>query len=126
MLDLTLFRKPTFAGASVVAFALSVSMFAMFLYITLYLQNILGFSPLEAGVRFLPLSLISFFVAAAAGPLSERWPKRVFFVLGLSLVGFALLWVGQAFRGGVTPHYPLTPLLGGFLLARVGVGPFHP
>ena len=94
MLDLTLFRKPTFTGASIVALSLSASMFAMFLYITLYLQNILGFSPLEAGLRFLPLSLISFFVAAAAGPLSERFPKRIFFVAGLVLVGFALLWMG--------------------------------
>jgi EmrB/QacA subfamily drug resistance transporter len=126
MLDLTLFRKPTFAGASVVAFALSVSMFAMFLYITLYLQNILGFSPLEAGVRFLPLSLISFFVAAAAGPLSERWPKRLFFVLGLSLVGFALLWMGQAFRGGLTVSDDWTALLGGFIVAGVGIGMINP
>jgi predicted MFS family arabinose efflux permease len=109
-----------------VAFALSVSMFAMFLYITLYLQNILGFSPLEAGVRFLPLSLISFFVAAAAGPLSERWPKRVFFVLGLSLVGFALLWMGQAFRGGLTVNDDWTALLGGFIVAGVGIGMINP
>ena len=50
MLDLTLFRKPTFAGVSIVAFALSASMFAMFLYLTLYMQNVgLTFSPLQAG-----------------------------------------------------------------------------
>ena len=49
MLDLTLFRKPAFAGASIAAFALSASMFAMFLYLTLYLQNVLGYSPLDAG-----------------------------------------------------------------------------
>ena len=55
MFDLTLFRKPTFGGASVAAFALSASMFAMFLYLTLYLQTILGLSPLQAGLRFLPL-----------------------------------------------------------------------
>jgi len=52
MLDLRLFRKPTFAGASVAAFALSASMFAMFLYLTLYIQNVLGYSPFEAGLRF--------------------------------------------------------------------------
>jgi predicted MFS family arabinose efflux permease len=126
MLDLTLFRKPTFAGASVVAFALSASMFAMFLYITLYMQNILGYSPLDAGLRFLPLSLISFFVAAAAGPLSERFPKRVFFVVGLALVGFALLWMGQAFRGGLTPSDGWTALLGGFIVAGIGIGMINP
>jgi EmrB/QacA subfamily drug resistance transporter len=126
MLDLTLFRKPTFAGASVVAFALSASMFAMFLYITLYMQNILGFSPLDAGLRFLPLSLISFFVAAAAGPLSERFPKRVFFVVGLVLVGFALLWMGQAFRGGLTVSDGWTAMLGGFIVAGIGIGMINP
>jgi EmrB/QacA subfamily drug resistance transporter len=126
MLDLALFRKPTFTGASIVAFALSASMFAMFLYITLYLQNILGFSPLDAGLRFLPLSLISFFVAAAAGPLSERFPKRIFFVLGLVLVGFALLWMGQAFRGGLTVDDGWTAMLGGFIVAGIGIGMINP
>jgi predicted MFS family arabinose efflux permease len=126
MLDLALFRKPTFTGASIVAFALSASMFAMFLYITLYMQNILGFSPLDAGLRFLPLSLISFFVAAAAGPLSERFPKRIFFVLGLSLVGFALLWMGQAFRGGLTIDDGWTAMLGGFIVAGIGIGMINP
>src|SRR6476661_1410612 len=126
VLDLTLFRKPTFTGAAIVAFTLSASMFAMFLYITLYLQNILGFSPLDAGLRFLPLSLISFFVAAAAGPLSERFSKRIFFVLGLALVGFALLWMGQAFRGGLTVNDGWTALLGGFIVAGIGIGMINP
>jgi EmrB/QacA subfamily drug resistance transporter len=126
VLDLTLFRKPTFTGAAIVAFALSASMFAMFLYLTLYLQNILGFSPLDAGLRFLPLSLISFFVAAAAGPLSERYPKRIFFVGGLVLVGFALLWMGQAFTGGLTVNNDWTALLGGFIVAGIGIALINP
>ena len=54
MLDLCLFRVPAFAGAPIAAFALSASAFAIFLYLTLYMQNILGFSPLETGIRFLP------------------------------------------------------------------------
>ena len=57
MLDVRLFRIPAFTGAQIAAFALSASMFAMFLYLTLYLQNILGYSPLQAGLRFLPISL---------------------------------------------------------------------
>ncbi len=55
MFDVSLFRKPTFSGASIVAFALSASMFAMFLYLVLYLQTILGLSPLQTGLRFLPV-----------------------------------------------------------------------
>ena len=56
MLDLSLFRKPAFAGVSVVALTLSASMFAMFLYLTLYIQDVLGYGPLAAGARFLPLT----------------------------------------------------------------------
>src|SRR4051794_19069805 len=53
MFDLQLFRKPTFSGASIVAFTLSASMFALFLYITLYMQNVLGYSAFDTGLRFL-------------------------------------------------------------------------
>ena len=49
------------------AFAVSASMFALFLYLTLYLQNYLGYSPLQAGLRYLPITLATFFVAPAAG-----------------------------------------------------------
>ena len=71
MLDLNLFRKPAFNGVSAVAFCLSAGMFAMFLYLTIYMQGVLGFSPLEAGVRFLPLTLLGFIVAPISGTLSE-------------------------------------------------------
>ena len=49
MLDLSLFRKPAFNGVSAVAFGLSAGMFAMFLYLTIYMQGVLDFSPLETG-----------------------------------------------------------------------------
>src|SRR4051794_15890990 len=76
MFDLTLLRKPAFAGASIAAFALSASLFSMFLYMTLYIQNALGYSPLQAGLRFLPTTLLSFFVAPIAGQLSAPPPGR--------------------------------------------------
>ena len=78
MLDLSLFRKPAFTGAQIVAFSLHASMFAMFLYLTLYLQNILSYSPFEAGLRFLPISLLAFIAAPIAGKLAERLPVRAF------------------------------------------------
>jgi EmrB/QacA subfamily drug resistance transporter len=121
MLDLSLFRKPTFAGASVVAFALSASMFAMFLYITLYIQNILGFSPLEAGLRFLPITLVSFFVAPVAGRLAAQWPVRIFLSTGLVLVGTGLLLMG-----GLSATSRWTHLLVGFVLAGIGIGLINP
>ncbi|MBV9918391.1 MAG: DHA2 family efflux MFS transporter permease subunit, partial [Solirubrobacterales bacterium] len=91
MFDMSLFRKPTFSGASLVAFTLSSGMFAMFLYLVLYLQTILGFSPLQTGLRFLPFTVISFFVAAASGNLSTRVPVRLLLGGGLLLTGVGLL-----------------------------------
>ena len=121
MLDLSLFRKPAFAGVSIVAMALSAGMFAMFLYITLYVQDVLGYSPLAAGVRFLPLTLLSFFVAPIAGKLSARIPVRALLGLGLGLVGVALLLMR-----GVVLSDSWTTLLPGFLLAGAGIGMVNP
>jgi predicted MFS family arabinose efflux permease len=121
VLDLTLFRKPTFTGAAIVAFALSASMFAMFLYITLYLQNVLGYTPLETGVRFLPLSVTSFVVAPIAGNLAARYPVRAFLGLGLLLVSLALLLMH-----GVKPNSSWTTLLAGFVIGGAGVGMVNP
>jgi predicted MFS family arabinose efflux permease len=121
MLDLSLFRNPTFAGASIVAFVLSASMFAMFLYIVLYIQNVLGFSPFGAGLRFLPLSLVSFFVAPISSRLSTRVPARVLLGGGLALVGLGLLLMS-----GVNDHSKWTALLPGFLVAGAGIGCVNP
>ena len=120
MLDLTLFRKPTFAGASIVAFSLSASMFAMFLYITLYLQNILGYSPLErvcASCRSGCLVLRR----AAAGRLAERFPERVLFGVGLALVG-----VGLLLMGGIDANDGWTALLPASSSRGVGIGMINP
>ena len=121
MLDLSLFRKPAFAGVSIVAMALSAGMFALFLYITLYMQDVLGYSPLETGVRFLPLTLVSFFVAPVAGRLSARIPVRALLGVGLALVG-----TGLVLQHGVTLGDTWTTLLAGFVLQGVGIGMVNP
>jgi EmrB/QacA subfamily drug resistance transporter len=121
MLDLSLFRKPSFTGVSAVAFALSAGMFAMFLYITLYIQNVLGYSPLEAGLRFIPLTLLSFFVSPIAGKLSARVPARLLLGLGLGMVGASLLLMR-----GITPDSEWTTLLPGFIVAGIGIGMVNP
>jgi predicted MFS family arabinose efflux permease len=117
MIDLTLFRRPAFVGAQTTAFAISSSMFAMFLYLTLYLQNILHLSPLATGVRFLPLSLVSFFAAPLAGRLTGRVPIRALLSFGLALNAVAM-W--SMSRVDTTSHW--TVLLPGFLVAGVGIG----
>src|SRR5207249_8594757 len=76
MLDLRLFRKPAFTGAQIAAFAISAGVFALFLYLTLYLQTVLGYSPLATGVRFLPITLLAFACAPIAGKLSAQMPVR--------------------------------------------------
>jgi EmrB/QacA subfamily drug resistance transporter len=121
MLDLTLFRKPAFNGVSAVAFGLSAGMFAMFLYLTIYLQGVLDYSPLEAGVRFLPLTALSFIASPIAGSLSHRIPIRVLLGLGLSLVG-----VGLLLMHGVSADSGWTALLAGFLVAGIGIGVTNP
>jgi EmrB/QacA subfamily drug resistance transporter len=121
MLDLTLFRKPAFNGVSAVAFGLSAGMFAMFLYLTIYMQGVQGFSPLETGLRFLPLTMLSFIASPIAGSLSHRIPIRVLLGVGLTLVGIGLLLMH-----GLTAESPESDLLLGFLVAGVGIGTANP
>jgi EmrB/QacA subfamily drug resistance transporter len=121
MLDLGLFRKPAFNGVSAVAFGLSAGMFAMFLYLTIYMQGVLDYSPLETGLRFLPLTVLSFVASPVAGKLSHRVPIRVLVGLGLGLVG-----VGLALMHGLEPDSDISALLPGFLVAGIGIGITNP
>ncbi len=121
MLDLSLFKRPAFTGASIVAFSVSASIFAMFLYLTLYIQDVLGYSALQAGLRFLPVTLLSFAVAPVAGKLSVRMPVRLLLGAGLLLVAAGLLAMTalDATSGWTT-------LIPGFVLAGAGVGMINP
>jgi EmrB/QacA subfamily drug resistance transporter len=121
MLDLRLFRRPAFNGVSAVAFALSAGMFALFLYITIYMQGVLDYSPLEAGLRFLPLTVLGFIASPIAGALLNRVPLRALLGVGLTLVGIGLLLMH-----GVTPSSSWTTLLLGFIVAGFGVGLTNP
>jgi EmrB/QacA subfamily drug resistance transporter len=121
MLDLTLFKKPAFTGASIAALAISSSMFSMFLYLTLYIQDVLGYTPLQAGLRFLPVTVISFIVAPISGRLSVRVPMRSLIGGGLLLVSVGLLAMTA-----IDPSSDWTTLIPGFLLAGAGIGMLNP
>ena len=121
MLPLELFRLPSFTGVQLAAFAVSASMFALFLYITLYLQNYLGYSPLQAGLRYLPITVTSFLAAPIAGALLSRVHARVLMSVGLGLAGIGLLLMS-----GIEAGSEWTTLLGGFLVAGVGIGLLNP
>ncbi|HEY1593476.1 MAG TPA: MFS transporter [Solirubrobacteraceae bacterium] len=121
MFDVRLFRKPTFSGASIVALTVSAAMFAMFLYLTLYLQTLLGYSPLQTGLRFLPFTVISFFTAVLSGNLSERVPARVLLGVGVGMVA-----AGLFLMRGLTPSSGWTALLPGFIVSGAGLGLVNP
>ena len=117
MFDFHLFRIPTFTGAQITAFAISSGMFAQFLFIPLYLENVLGYSAVATGVRFLPLSLLAFVVAPISGRLSTRVPVRFLLGGGLALIGVALLLMW-----GIKLDSEWTTLLGGFIVGGIGIG----
>jgi EmrB/QacA subfamily drug resistance transporter len=121
MLDLGLFRKPAFDGVSAVGFGLSAGMFSMFLYLSLYMQGVDGLSPLETGLRLLPVSVLSFLAAPIAGVLSHRVPIRALLGVGLAAVGLGLLLMH-----GIGATSPLSDLLPGFLIAGAGIGIANP
>ena len=121
MLDLGLFKIPAFVGVSIVAFTIAASIFAMFLYLTLYIQDDLGFGPLPAGIKFLPLTLLAFAVAPFAGRLTVRVQSRYLFAVGMLLIAGGLLWMSNT-----TPTSAWTVLLPGFILCGIGIGTVNP
>ena len=121
MFDLTLFSNRAFCGVSLGTFLLGAGMFAMFPYITLYLQNALGYSPLQAGLRLLPATLLTFFVPLA----TRRGTARLAPALPLG-AGLGLTALGIALMGGLTIHSTWTALLPGLLLTGVGIGLANP
>src|SRR4051812_32489614 len=92
IVDFEFFRSRSYVGANVVAFAISFGMFAVFFFLALYMQNILGYSPLQTGVRFLPSTLVIMVAGPLAGRLADRVGPRTPLVIGLCLVTVSLAW----------------------------------
>jgi EmrB/QacA subfamily drug resistance transporter len=121
MFDLSLLRVPTFSGGAVAAFAMNGSLYAMLLYFVIYLQDVLGYSALGAGLRIAILSLAQLVTSVIAGRLSERVPARWLIGPGLLLVGAGLI-VMAGLNGGST----WTHLIPGFIVAGFGGGLVNP
>jgi EmrB/QacA subfamily drug resistance transporter len=121
MFDLTLFRKPGFVGVSLATFAIGAGMFAMYPYLTLYLQNDLGYSPLAGGARLLPSTVLCFVVPLATRTTAERFRPGV--VLG---AGMAITAIGVASMYGLGSGSTWTALIPGLLLTGVGIGIVNP
>jgi EmrB/QacA subfamily drug resistance transporter len=92
MLDLSLFKNSSFVGANVVALLVSLGMFGVFFFISLYVQNILGYSPTRSGAIFLPMTILIILIAPIAGKLSDRIGGRWLMGGGMTLLGISLLF----------------------------------
>jgi EmrB/QacA subfamily drug resistance transporter len=117
MLDLSLFRKPTFGGASVVGFMMSASVLSLIIYIVLWLQSILAYSPLDAGLRMLALTALAVVVSPLVGRVGGRLPPQLLLGAGMATLGAAILLMT-----GIDGESSWTALLPGLLLAGAGMG----
>jgi EmrB/QacA subfamily drug resistance transporter len=122
LLDLSLFAKPTTSGASAAILLMAFSVFAMLTYLVFYIQNGLGYDPLETGLRLLPLSLASFFAGGATARLAQRLPARGLIAAGLATAGVGLLLI----RNGVTLDSGWTALIPGTVVIGIGAGLANP
>ena len=95
MLDLSLFRSGTFAGANLVVLLVALAMFGVFFFVSLYMQNLLGFSPVQAGAAFLPMTILVILIAPVAGRASDRIGSRWLMTAGMTLLGIQLLYFSQ-------------------------------
>lgn len=117
LFDMSLFRDSTFVGANVVALLVSLAMFGVFFFMSLYMQNVLGYSAARAGAAFLPMTMLIIVVAPFAGRSSDRLGSRWLMTVGMSLVGVSLLFFAQ-----LQPDSQyLLLLLPGMVLGGVGM-----
>jgi EmrB/QacA subfamily drug resistance transporter len=117
MVNFAFFRARSFLGANVVGFFVSFAMLAQFFFLALYMQNVLHYSPLQAGVRFLPSTLLLVVMGPLAGRLTDRIGPRPLMTGGLVLVSASIF-----LQSGITVHTPYVRLLPGFVLMGMGIG----
>jgi EmrB/QacA subfamily drug resistance transporter len=113
-----IFRLRTLTGANVVGVLLGASLFSMFFFITLYMQQVLGYSAIHAGLSYLPLALAIMGSSVVASSLVTRIGFKPVLAAGMGLVAIALIWFSQVSVGGGF----LTDILGPSLLAAIGLG----
>ena len=121
MLDVRLFRQRAFAGTAAVAFIQSVALYPMFLFLAIYFQDVLGYTPFETGLRLLPVTVTLFVLAPISGRLTSRVSLRTLLTTGLVLIG-----VGLLLMHGLREDDDWTALLAGLLVGGAGIGVISP
>ena len=139
MLDLSLFKNPTFAGANITMLLVALAMFGVFFFVSLYMQNILGYSATQAGATFLPMTILIVLLAPVAGKLTDRIGGRWLIGAGMTFVGISLVLFSQLDRsssfwdifpgliiGGIGMALTMTPttsvVMGSVPVDKAGVG----
>ena len=139
MLDLSLFKNPTFAGANVTMLLVALAMFGVFFFVSLYMQNILGYSATQTGATFLPMTILIVLLAPVAGKLTDRIGGRWLMGGGMILLGISLLIFSRLDRsssfwdifpglivGGIGMAITMTPTtsvaMGSVPVDKAGVG----
>jgi EmrB/QacA subfamily drug resistance transporter len=113
-----IFRLRTLTGANVVGILLGASLFSMFFFISLYMQQVLGYSPIHAGLSYLPLAVTIVVAAGLGGQLVTRLGFKPILAAGMLLVAVGLAWFSRVSVGGGF----LADILGPSLLAALGLG----
>jgi EmrB/QacA subfamily drug resistance transporter len=113
-----IFRLRTLTGANVVGILLGASLFSMFFFISLYMQQVLGYSPIHAGLSYLPLAVTIIIAAGVGGQLVTRFGFKPILAAGMLSVAIGLLWFSRIAVGGGF----LTDILGPSLLGALGLG----
>jgi len=113
-----IFRMRTLTGANVVGLLVGASIFAMFFFLSRYMQQVLEYSALKAGLSYLPLALAIIASAGVASVLVTRLGFKKVLIAGLALVALALLWFAQV---PIKGSY-VSDLLGPMVIAAVGLG----
>jgi len=114
MLDLSLFRNRTFGGANAAMLFVGLAMFGTFFYVSLYMQNVLGYTPVQAGASFLPMTILIILIAPRAGAITDRVGSRWLVGTGMTLLAVMLFYYTQL--GANESFWALLPglLTGGF------------
>src|SRR5829696_3022136 len=119
MLDLSLFRNSTFVGANLAVLLVALAMFGVFFFVSLYMQGVLGYSAVQAGAAFLPMTILIMFVAPIAGRSTDRFGSRWLITIGMILLAIQLLYFSRL--GVEESYWHIFPamIIGGFGMAMV-------